>query len=417
MKHVIIGNGPAGVVAAETLRKLDPDCDITLLGDEPEPPYSRMALPYLMMGEINEAGTYLRKDAGHFERLRIEQLQDRATAVDIRARNIKLSNGTSLGYDRLLIATGSHPIKPPIPGIDLPGVHACWTMDDARRIIADAAAGTHVVQIGAGFIGCIILEALVTRKVRLTLLEMGKQMVPRMMTPAAGAMIRKWCEERGVEVRVDAHVTAIERIGNGAHPLRVKLATGDAVETEMVIVAAGVAPNVDFLRGSGITCKSGIPVDATMQTNVSGVYAAGDVAEALNFSTGLCAMNAIQPSAVEQARLAALNMAGRHTESRGNLTLNVLDTIGLVSTSLGKWQGKPSGQSVELIDDDSFRYLSLQFEDDVLVGATSIGLTEHVGVLRGLIEGRVQLGPWKDRLLREPLLVMEAYLDRTQATA
>jgi NAD(P)H-nitrite reductase large subunit len=376
-----------------------------------------MALPYLMMGEINEAGTYLRKDAGHFARLQIEQLQDRATAVDTSARNIKLGNGASLGYDRLLIATGSHPIKPPIPGIDLPGVHSCWTMDDARRIIADAAAGTRVVQIGAGFIGCIILEALVTRKVRLTLLEMGKQMVPRMMTPAAGAMIRKWCEERGVEVRVDAHVTAIERAGNGAHPLRVKLATGDAVETDMVIVAAGVAPNVDFLRGSGIACESGIPVDATMQTNVSGVYAAGDVAEALNFSTGVRAMNAIQPSAVEQARLAALNMAGRHTESRGNLTLNVLDTIGLVSTSLGKWWGEPTGQSVELIDDDHFRYLSLQFDGDVLVGATSIGLTEHVGVLRGLIEGRVKLGPWKDRLLREPLLVMEAYLDRTQPAA
>jgi len=154
-----------------------------------------------------------------------------------------------------------------------------------------------------------------------------------------------------------------------------------------------------------------------MQTNVSGIYAAGDVAEALNFSTGVRAMNAIQPSAVEQARLAALNMAGRHTESRGNLTLNVLDTIGLVSTSLGKWWGEPTGQSVELIDDDHFRYLSLQFEGDVLVGATSIGLTEHVGVLRGLIEGRVKLGSWRDRLLREPLLVMEAYLDRTQPAA
>jgi NAD(P)H-nitrite reductase large subunit len=375
-----------------------------------------MALPYLMMGEINEAGTYLRKDAGHFARLQIEQLQGRATAVDTSARHIKLGNGESLGYDRLLIATGSHPIKPPIPGIDLSGVHSCWTMDDARRIIADAAAGTRVVQIGAGFIGCIILEALVTRKVRLTLLEMGKQMVPRMMTPAAGAMIRKWCEERGVEVRVDAHVTAIERAGNGAQPLRVKLATGDAVETDMVIVAAGVAPNVAFLRGSGIACESGIPVDATMQTNVSGVYAAGEAAEAMNFSTGVRAMNAIQPSAVEQARLAALNMAGRHTESRGNLTLNVLDTIGLVSSSLGKWwvSRRPGGRTDRR---RPFPIFKPAVQGDVLIGATSIGLTEHVGVLRGLIEGRVKLGPWKDRLLCEPLQVMEAYLDRTQPAA
>src|SRR5207302_3401709 len=107
-----------------------------------------------------------------------------------------------------------------------------------------------------------------------------------------------------------------------------------------------------------------------------GVYAAGDVAAGMNFSTGTRAMNAIQPNAVEQARLAALNMADRHTESRGNLTLNVLDTIGLVSSSFGKWWGEPGGKSVELIDEQNFKYLSLQFEGDVLVGATSIGLTE-----------------------------------------
>ena len=417
MKHVIIGNGPAGVVAAESLRKLDQGSTITLIGDEPEPPYSRMALPYLMMGNIDEAGTYLRKDAGHFARLRIEQLQDRVTHVDTGARSVKLSGGDSLDYDRLLIATGSHPIKPPIPGIDLPGVHSCWTIEDARRIVADAGAGTRVVQIGAGFIGCIILEALVTRGVRLTVVEMGDRMVPRMMTPAAGAMIRNWCERQGVQVHVNARVAAIRRANNGKNALIVKLDSGDEFEAEMVIVAAGVQPNVDFLRGSGIACESGVPVDATMQTNIPGVYAAGDVAEAQNFSTGSRAMNAIQPSAVEQARLAALNMAGRHTESRGNLTLNVLDTIGLISSSFGKWWGEPGGQSVEQIDDENFRYLSLQFDADMLVGATSIGLTEHVGVLRGLIEGRVKLGPWKERLLREPLMVMKAYIARVQTAA
>lgn len=154
-----------------------------------------------------------------------------------------------------------------------------------------------------------------------------------------------------------------------------------------------------------------------MQTNVPGVYAAGDVAEALDFSTGGRGINAIQPSAVEQARVAAFNMAGRRVESRGNLQLNVLDTLGLISSSFGMWGGAPGGQTAELIDEGEFRYLSLQFKDDVLIGATAIGLTEHVGVLRGLIESRVHLGPWKDRLLQEPLLIMEAYLARTQAAA
>ena len=416
MKHVIIGNGPAGVVAAETLRKNDPSCTITLIGDEPEPPYSRMALPYLMMGEIGEPGTYLRKGHGHYAGLAIELVQDRVTSVDSAARTVVCASGKRLPYDRLLIATGAHPVKPPIPGLDTPGVHACWTMADARSIIARAAPGSRVVQVGAGFIGCIIMEALVSRGVELTVVEMGDRMVPRMMTPAAGTMIRTWCERKGVRVHVNARVAAIARAAGG-DALVARLDSGDELEADVLIVAAGVQPNVAFLQGSAVACATGILVDATMQTSVPGVYAAGDVAEAIDFSTGDRSLNAVQPNAVEQARVAALNMAGRHVESRGSLALNVLDTLGLISSSFGKWWGEPGGGAVELIDEGAFRYLSLQFSDDVLIGATAIGLTEHVGVLRGLIEGRVKLGPWKDRLLREPLLVMDAYLARAQAAA
>ena len=417
MKHVIIGNGPAGVVAAETLRKLDPESAITLIGDEPEPPYSRMALPYLMMGEIGEAGTYLRKDPEHYHRLRIELVRDRVEAVDTSGRRLRLKSGGGLAYDRLLVATGSSAIRPEIPGIDLPGVNACWTMADARSIMARAAAGSRVLQIGAGFIGCIIMEALVSRGLKLTVVEMGDRMVPRMMTPVAGRMIRDWCEGKGVRVHLSARVTAIRRADGGGNALVARLDSGEEIEADTIIVAAGVRPNIACLEGSGIACATGVVVDATLQSNVQGVYAAGDVAEAFNFSTGKRGINAIQPSAVEQARQAACNMAGQRVESRGNLTLNVLDTVGLISSSFGQWWGEPGGQSVELVDAPAFRYLCLQFGDDVLVGATCIGLTEHVGVLRGLIEGRVKLGPWKGRLLREPLRIAEAYLARAQAAA
>jgi NAD(P)H-nitrite reductase large subunit len=402
------------VVAAETLRKDNPAATITLVGDEPEPPYSRMALPYLMKGSIGESGTYLRKGAEHYRQLRIELCRDRVERIDTAARNVRLKSGTSLGYDRLLIASGSHPIRLPIPGIDLPGVHSCWTMEDARRIMAHATPGSRVLQVGAGFIGCIILEALVSRGVKLTVVEMGDRMVPRMMTPVAGTMIRDWCERKGVRVHVNAQVASIRRSGNA---LVAKLGSGEEVEAETIIVAAGVRPNTAFLEGSGIACQTGILVDATMQTSVAGVYAAGDVAESIDFSTGKRAVMAIQPIAVEQARLAALNMAGKGATSRGSLALNVLDTLGLVSTSFGQWSGVPGGESAELVDAPAFRYLSLQFDGDLLIGATAIGLTEHVGVLRGLIEGRVKLGPWKDRLLKEPLRVTEAYLARAQAAA
>ncbi|MGA8879752.1 MAG: FAD-dependent oxidoreductase, partial [Azonexus sp.] len=136
MKHIILGNGPAGVVAAETLRHAAPGDDILLVGSEDAPPYSRMAIPYLLEGNIDERGTYLRKTEGHFDRLRIRQRHGRAVAVDSEKRTVLFADGHFEPYDRLLVATGSHPVRPPIPGIDLPQVQTCWTLDDARAIAA-----------------------------------------------------------------------------------------------------------------------------------------------------------------------------------------------------------------------------------------------------------------------------------------
>jgi NAD(P)H-nitrite reductase large subunit len=126
MKHLILGNGPAGVLAAEVIRKHAPGDEIVLVGAEAEPPYSRMAIPYLLSGKIEEAGTYLRKDPGHFDRLRVRLKRGRATGVSLSSRTVSLHDGSSLPFDRLLLATGSVPLAPPVPGIDLPGVHACW---------------------------------------------------------------------------------------------------------------------------------------------------------------------------------------------------------------------------------------------------------------------------------------------------
>ena len=188
LHHVILGAGPAGVIAAETLRRQSPNDRITLVGDEHEPPYSRMAIPYLLIGNIDERGTYLRKSDDHFNRLCIEEVRARAQSVDAKKREVHLDNGQTLAFDRLLIATGSRPVRPPIPGIDSPQVHPCWTLEDARAIQRLAQPGARVLQMGAGFIGCIIMEALANRGVELSVVEMGDRMVPRMMNDPAGNM-------------------------------------------------------------------------------------------------------------------------------------------------------------------------------------------------------------------------------------
>ena len=412
--HVILGAGPAGVIAAETIRKQDPQASITLIGDEPEPPYSRMAIPYLLIGNVKEEGTYLRKSPSHFADFGINMVTGAVDSAGAATKTIALSNGKTLSYDTLLIATGSQPIQPPIPGIDAPGVHTCWTMDDARKIMARATPGARVLQLGAGFIGCIIMEALAARGVRLSVVEMGDRMVPRMMGPTAGGMIRDWCEAKGVQVYTG---TKVESIGVGADGvLQVKLSSGQTLEADLVISAAGVRPAIAYLKDSGITCLLGVLTDEHMQTNVPGVYAAGDCAEAFDKVSGKTIVSAIQPNAAEQARVAALNMVafGRGQAPQANLKgvtqINVLDTLGLISASFGDWQGRPGGEHVELTDKPAGRHLSLQFEGDVLVGCNSVGWTQHVGVMRGLVEGQVRLGAWKDHLLQDPTKLMEAYL-------
>jgi NAD(P)H-nitrite reductase large subunit len=411
MRHVILGAGPAGVIAAETIRKHSAKDEIVIVGDEREAPYSRMAIPYLLIGHIGESGTHLRHDAQHFQKLRVELRHARATQVDVAKRSLSLDDGTALPFDTLLIATGSSPSSPPIPGIDKPGVRACWTLDDARAIAQRATKGARVLQMGAGFIGCIIMEALAARGVQLTVVEMGDRMVPRMMGPTAGGMIKDWCQAKGVTVHTGARVEAIE----GDAPMRVKLSGGTQIDADLVISATGVKPNIGFLKDSGITCLLGVLTDEHMQTNVPGIYAAGDCAEALDVISGKLIVSAIQPNAADQAYVAAMNMAGRAARLKGVTQINVLDTLGLISTSFGDWQGVPGGQHVELTDRAAGRHLSLQFKDDVIVGCNSIGWTQHVGVMRGLVEGQVHLGPWKDTLLNDPTQLMEAYLARAQA--
>jgi len=413
MHYVIIGAGPAGVIAAESLRRLDKSADITIIGEEKEPPYSRMALPYFLVKQIDEAGTFLRKTRGHYQALNINVLQQKVTSIKSELKTLILQNGDHIRFDKLLLATGSHPVKPPIPGIDLPGIHNCWTLADARNIAANARPGTHVVLMGAGFIGCIILEALVKSGAELTVIEMGKRMVPRMMNEKAGGLIQKWCSDKGVSIHTQTMITAFERNTGG---LSVKLSNGVTIDADFVVSAAGVKANIDFLAGSGIQVEQGILVDRHLQTNIKDVYAAGDVAQGLDFSTGSHSVQAIQPTATDHGLLAAKNMAGA-TEAlhQGSVNMNVLDTMGLIACSFGLWMGTENGDSVERYHPKQYRYINLQFDGDYLVGATAIGLTQHVGVLRGLIQSKIKLGEWKLRLLKDPTRIMEAYLGCTQS--
>lgn len=410
MQHVIVGAGPAGVIAAETLRKGDAKAKIMLIGGEPEPPYSRMAIPYLLEGNITEEGTYLRKASKHYDDLRIQYVHGRAESVVPADGELKLEGGDRVRFDRLLVATGARPARPRVPGIDMPGIHGCWTLADAREIAKLSKSGSNIALIGAGFIGCIIMEALASRGGRLTVVEMEDRMLARMMDKIGGAMMRRWCENKGIRILTGRRVEAIEAASKGPGDKAVVLDNGEKLNAHLVVLAVGVKPNVEFLSGSGVRVGHGIVVNDQMQSSVANIYAAGDVAEGPDFSTGDHMVHAIQPTAADHGRIAALNMLGKTAHYRGSLIMNVLDTAGLISSSFGKWGGAKGGDSCAAVDNDRYRYLRLEFDGDHLVGALGIGMTEHIGVLRGLIQTKTALGDWKRKLIADPHRVMEAFV-------
>lgn len=413
MKYVLIGAGPAGVRAAETLRQQDPNGDITLVSGEPGEPYARMAIPYILTGRIDEGGAAQRKTAGHFTDLRINYLNRKALKVHAgeNGGSVDLDDGSTLPYDRLLVATGSSPALPPIAGTDLPGVVTCWTLEDARLIAEKLQPGKRVVMLGAGFVAGVCMKSLVQSGVQLSVIAgRAGQILRTMMTPVGSTMLQRWLEAKGVEVITKGKVERIE-----AGP-RLVMDTR-TIDADLIILATGVRPNISFLEGTGAEIDQGIVVNEYMETTVPCIYSAGDVAQGRDFSTGEWVVHALQPTATEHGRIAALNMAGQHTPYRGSLSMNVLDTVGLVSHTFGLWQGKDGGEVVEKVDEANNLYTRLCFDGDYLIGAITIGHIRHVGAIRGLIQTRRALGKWKARLMENPQRIMEAFVELGQSAS
>ncbi len=405
MNFVIIGAGPAGVRAAETLRETSPDARITLVHGEAGEPYARMVIPYILNGTVDDARQ--RRSHNHLEGLGIACLHGRALQVHAgpSGGTVALEDGTQLPYDRLLIATGSSPSIPPIAGTDLPGVLSCWTLEDAHQIAPKLRPGARVVMLGAGFVAGVCMKALVSTGVQLSVVAgRSGQILRSMMTPVGSRMLQRWLEGLGVKVITSGRVLRIE-----PGP-RLVMDTG-SIDADLIILATGVHPNVAFLENAGVEIRSGVVIDAHMRTTAPCIYAAGDVAQGRDFSTGEWTVHALQPTATEHGRMAALNMAGKDVAYIGSLSMNVLDSAGLISHSFGLWQGIAGGEVTEVVDEAHFIYTRLCFDSDRLIGAISMGHAQHVGAIRGLIQSRRHLGAWKDELMKNPHWVMDAQVD------
>ena len=408
-RHVVVGAGPAGLRAIETIRAHDANSSITLIGDESA--YSRMVLPYYLAGDIQEKAVFTGDDS-YFAGLNVEtRFGARVTSIDASGKSVSLSDGSSVGYDNLLIATGSSATRPPIDGADGAGVQNMWDIEDARNFKNSVSAGSRVVIVGAGFIGLIILDGLHGGGHTITFVELEDHILPRMINSEAAEVVEAWLEKNGVRCITG---TSVSSIGQHDSHRDVKLSNGNKMEADAVVMATGISPNLDFASGAGIATANGILVDSKMSTNVDGIYAAGDVAEGPVLHSDAKAVHAIQPTAFEHGRVAGCNMAGHEVNYAGSVGFNVVDAVGLQVASFGDWQSDSDTTVVSSSITSVYRRLS--WEGDRIVGAVMVGRASDVGALndvgmvKGFIQAGTRLGKWKDYLNNNPLDVRKPYI-------
>lgn len=409
-KHVIVGAGTAGINAIRTLRQLGDTGEITLVSAER--PYSRMVLPYYLDRSISEAHATTATPV-QLEQWDVKTLFGRkAVGLDTDTNKLKLDNGEEIPYDNLLIATGSSASKPPIPGVDGAGIHNFWTLADAQSVNRLITPSAHVVMVGAGFIAFTILHGVMERAGKVTIVEVAKRILPRMIDDAGAALVTRWLEARGVTLRTGATLKSIATKG-GKQVLT--FGDGSTAEADAVILATGIRPNLDWLKGSKVKVNQGIVVDGHLRSSVPNVYAAGDVAEARNLVTGASEVHAIEPTAMEHGRVAAANMAGQNVTHPGSLLMNIVGVAGLDIASFGSWDDAKA-EVITATDEARHAYRKYLFLGDRMTGAILVSPNAEtwsgndLGMLKGLVQSGQGLGVWKEWLRKNPFDIKRPYL-------
>ena len=413
MHLAIVGNSAAALSALESFRRRERDAAVTLVSDEPGPAYSRVLLPYFLRGKVSREGLVIRGPE-YYARMGAELVSGvRVDGLDVGARTLELAGGRRLRFDKLLLATGSRPARPPIPGLEHPAVHHLWTLADAVRLDPLLRPGARALVLGSGFVALQAAWSARQRGMEVTVIELDARIMPRVLDAPAARLLHERIETAGVPIHTGTSTEALEDDGGA---VRVCARGLEPFTVDVVIVATGARPNDELLSQALEPGAPGIPVGATMQTSVPGVYAAGDVTRGPTAAGGPPEIHALWPTAVEQGKVAGANLAGAGLTYRGSLSMNVTEMFGLTVASLGRFV-EEDGDHVKVLDDVAgVEYFKLVSREGVPVGAVALGGTEGAVVLGRLrpyvrwrralpellsfIEGRDLASPARPRDLR-----------------
>ncbi|MFW6333575.1 MAG: NAD(P)/FAD-dependent oxidoreductase [Thermodesulfobacteriota bacterium] len=396
MKYVIIGNGIAGIQAAEAIRQLDPKGALTMIGDETFPPYCRPMISRVLEGASRPADLPIRSDR-FYEELNITPvLGQRAAGLDVENRRVLMNPDgktlpNSIPFDKLLIASGADPRPIKAEGLHLKNIFFMRTQRDVSGMLKALEGVDHALVLGGGLVGFKAVYGLLHRGVKVTLLIKSGYPLSMQADEAAGQMILEGLAQKGLDVRVGIEAVAFEgrdRVDT-AH-----LSDGSILPCDMVIIGKGVLPALDFIPRDRISVDLGILVDEHLETSIPGIYAAGDAAEFIDIARQTRWVNALWPEAVNQGRIAGFNMAGRPVAYPGSLSRNVIRIFDMDVMTGGLVNPAPNDPEFEVIAHRDTRrntYRKLVFRENRLAGMVLVNDIEQGGLLLSAIYSRKPL--------------------------
>ena len=412
-RHVIIGSGVAGIAAAEAIRGQDARAAITILGDDPHGYYSRPGLAYFLSGELDESLLYPYHKPD-YHKLQANFVGGQAARLLPEAHRVDLVDGKQLGYDRLLIATGSQALRLKIPGAELAGVHKLDHLEDARRLIAGARRGRTAVVTGGGITALELVEGLAARGMNVHYVLRSERYWPNVLDETESRLIEQKLRHEGVCIHLKSEIKEI--LGKKGRVSGVLLASGETLRCELAAYAIGIAPRIALAQAAGIACQRGVLVDETLHTDQPDIFAAGDVAQVYDPAAGEYILDSLWPFARQQGWAAGLNMAGCPTPYRKAIPFNVTRLAGLTTTIIGTVGSGADGDVVGIARGDSETWrrlpdaivaqegfdvnrLRLMLGERHILGAVVMGDQKFSGLLQRLVRDRVDITPIRARLL------------------
>lgn len=363
--YLIVGNGVAGTTAAENILNKDREAKITILTEEDTPFYNRMKLNDLVSKELTEEKLIMKKDSWYRDNNIDIRLNTRIVTADPNKRSVTAESGSTFSYDRLLLATGSHSFIPPIKGSDQKGVVALRNINDARKISELAEKVDNVVLIGGGLLGLESGKALRNLGKSVTVVEFFPRLLPRQLDLKGAKVLEGIMGDMGFSFRLGAKT---EEIAGETGVKEVLLEGGEALAAEMVVISAGVRPNMELAGPLGLEKDKGVKVNDFLRTSVDDIFAAGDVAEYRGMPYG------IWPASMEQGRIAGVNMAGGNESYSGTTMANILKVVGVDLASAGDIDAE------EKLDSEVFSegniYKKLVFDKGRITGCIMLGDTK-----------------------------------------